>query len=132
MVAIESLDPVAIRGAKVFEASMFERMIAAKAPIVGAVMAVPMVITDVRGRTDVAALATFAFRLRARLAARRCENTGRARKRVRANGITKRDFILTSSEPMDVQKLTGLDRGLQVRRDVQVRGVHASCCFATR
>src|SRR5260370_35162632 len=62
----------------------------------------------------------------------RCENTGRARKRVRANGITKRDFILASSEPMDVQKLTWLDRGLQVRRTGQVRREHASCCFETR
>ena len=46
---------------------------------------------------------------------RRCENTGRARKRVRRNGITKRDFILFSSKLhklMDAQRLTGLDRGL--------------------
>jgi hypothetical protein len=70
VVAIESLNAVAIRRTKVFEAAMFERMIDVKALIVRPVMAVPMVITDVRRGNNVAALAVFRFRLRARLAPR--------------------------------------------------------------
>jgi hypothetical protein len=70
VVAIESLNAVAIRRTKVLEAAMFERMIDVKALIVRPVVAVPMVITDVRGGNDVAALAAFGFRLRARLAPR--------------------------------------------------------------
>jgi len=71
--AIESFNTVAIRRAKVFEAAMLERTIDVKAPIVRPVMTVPMVITDVRRGNNVAALAPFRFRLRARLAPRgRC------------------------------------------------------------
>ena len=70
VVAIEAFDAVAVRRAKVFEAAVFEGMIEVKAPIVGAVVAVPMVIVNVWNGVYVTGLPAFGFRLSARFAAR--------------------------------------------------------------
>jgi hypothetical protein len=68
-----------------FEAAMFKRMIDVKALIVRPVVAIPMVITDVRSGNNVAALPAFGFRLGARFAAwgRRFGNVSL----IRARGI---------------------------------------------
>jgi len=114
--AIKLFDAVALRRAKVFEAAMFERMMDMKALIVRPVVALPIVITDMSSGNNAAAPAALGFRLRAAHGAggasgmcpwfarggffsrssRRCENPGRARKRVRANGITK---VISFSSP---------------------------------
>jgi hypothetical protein len=70
VVAIEAFDAVAVRGAKVFEAAVFERMIDVKAPIVRAIVAVPMVIVNVWSGIDVPGRMAFGFRPGARFAAR--------------------------------------------------------------
>jgi len=63
MVAIEAFDAVAKRGTKVFEAAVLEGMIDVEALVVGTVVAVPMVIVDVRSGVDVAGRMAFGFRL---------------------------------------------------------------------
>jgi len=63
MVAIEAFDAVAKRGTKMFEAAVLERMIEVETLVVGTVMAVPMVIVDVRSGIDVAGRMVFGFRL---------------------------------------------------------------------
>ncbi len=69
VVAIAAFDAVAVRRAKVFETAMFEGMIEVKAPIVGAVVALPMLIVDLWNGVYVAGLPAFGFRLSARFAA---------------------------------------------------------------
>ena len=63
MVSIEAFDAVAKRGTKVFEAAVLERMIEVEALVGGTVVAVPMVIVDVRSGVDVAGRMAFGLRL---------------------------------------------------------------------
>ena len=63
MVEIEAFDAIAIGGAKVFEAPMLEGMINVEALVVGAVVAIPMVVVDVGRAVDAAIHMMFGFGL---------------------------------------------------------------------
>jgi hypothetical protein len=63
MAEIEALDAIAIRGAKVLEAPMLEGMINVEALVVRAVVAVPVVVVDVRSAVDAAIHVMFRFGL---------------------------------------------------------------------
>jgi hypothetical protein len=63
MAEIEAFDAIAIGGAKVLEAPMLEGMINVEALVVGAVVAVPMVVVDVGSAVDAAIHVMFGFGL---------------------------------------------------------------------
>jgi hypothetical protein len=63
MAEIEAFDAIAIGGAKVLEAPMLEGMINVEALVVGAVVAVPMIVVDVRSAVDTAIHVMFGFGL---------------------------------------------------------------------
>jgi hypothetical protein len=67
MLEIEAFDAVAIGGAKVLEAPMLEGMVNVEALIVGAVVAVPMVVVDVGSAVDAAIHVMFGFGLGVRI-----------------------------------------------------------------
>src|SRR5260370_32191191 len=63
MIAIEAFDAVAVGRAKVLEATMLERMVEVIALIVRPVVAVPVVVVDVRGAVHAAGVMMLRFRI---------------------------------------------------------------------
>jgi len=55
-VGVESFHSVPVRRAEMFEMSVFERMIRVIAPVIGLVVAIPMIVVHVRQVVDVPGL----------------------------------------------------------------------------
>ena len=68
MIAIEAFDAVAVRRAKMLEAAVLERMVNVIAVIVRPVMAVPVVLVDVRCTVHATGVMSLGFGLGARIA----------------------------------------------------------------
>src|SRR6267143_72359 len=67
MIAIETFDAVAVRGAKLLEAAMLERTVDVIALIVRPVVAEPVIVVNVRHTVHVAGVMALWFRLGARI-----------------------------------------------------------------
>jgi len=63
MIGIEAFDAIAVRRTKVFEPAMLERMIKVEALVVWTIVAIPMVLVDVRRGIDVAGHMALGFGL---------------------------------------------------------------------
>jgi hypothetical protein len=63
MIGIEAFDAITVRRAKVFEPAMLERMIEVEALVIRTIVAIPMVVVDVRRGIDVAGHMALGFRL---------------------------------------------------------------------
>jgi hypothetical protein len=63
VIRIEALDAIAVGRAKVFEAAMLKRVVDVVALVVGAVVAVPVIVADVGKAVDAATLMAFWFGL---------------------------------------------------------------------
>ena len=63
MIAVETLDAITVRRSEVLESAALVRMIEVIAAVIGRVVAVPVVLGNVRGAVDAAAVVPFRFRL---------------------------------------------------------------------